>query len=185
MSEAAAAPDVDVAAGLAARTIVCVGCRGVVPDVHGPIHRYMTAAPGCWRAYTELMAGGLPPSPELGLAVDAFAVTHPGVQGPQSTPSVWIHLMTLCLVLERRWPVTRAIDLRRLAADRFAAWPWLERPAEMGDVTAIDLHRAVAAGDGVLAMDLTHRWIHGAWTAWSAHHPAVRERADWLAKLLG
>jgi len=151
----------------------------------GPIHRYMTASPGCWRAYTELMAGGLPPSTEAGLAVDAFAVTHPGVAGPQSTPSVWVHLITLCCTLERGWPVDRAVFLRRLGADGFRGWPWLDRPAGMGVVSAIDVDAAVRARDGSAATDLTRRWVNGAWAAWADHHPAVRSRADELTRRLG
>ena len=165
--------------------IACVGCHGLVPDVDGPIHRYMTAAPGCWQAYTGLLGGGLPPSPAAGLCVDAYAVTHPGVPGPQSTPSVWVHLVTLCFVLERGWPVDQAIRLRRLAADSFDGWPWLAPPESMSDVTAIDLARALEARNGGLAIELTRRWVDGAWAAWSDHHRAVRSRADQLARLLG
>ncbi len=153
--------------------------------VDGPIHRYMTAAPGCWRAYTGLMAGDLPPGPETGLAVDAFAVTHPGVAGPQSTPSVWIHLITLCCTLERGWPVERANLLRRMGADSFRGWPWLERPGGMGDVSAIDVAAALQLGDGAAAGDLTRRWVRGAWAAWSTHHGAVRTRASELVSKLG
>ena len=171
--------------GAAVGTISCVGCRGLVPDIDGPIHRYMTAAPGCWRAYTELLGGGLPPSPAAGLIVDAYAVTHPGVPGPQSTPSVWTHLLTLCFVLERRWPVDQAIRLRRLAADSFRAWPWLEPPESMGDVSAIDVCRALEARDGGRAIDLTRRWVDEAWSAWAARHDPVRARADELARRLG
>jgi hypothetical protein len=167
------------------RTIICVGCRAVVPDLEGPIHRYMTAAPGCWQAYTELLGGGLPPGPAVGLTVDAYAVTHPGVPGPQSTPSVWIHLVTLCFVLERRWPVDQAIRLRRFAADSFRGWPWLTPPESMGEVTAIDLSRALADGDGTSAISLTKRWVDGAWAAWASHHHAVRARAEELSRLLG
>jgi hypothetical protein len=165
--------------------VECVGCRGVVPVIDGPIHRYMTASPGCWRAYTELMGGGLPPSPHAGLIVDAYAVSHPGVAGPQSTPSVWIHLTTLCFVLERRWPPDQAIRLRRVAADAFRGWPWLERPDHMAEVSAIDVSKAVGSGDGALAIDLTRRWVNGAWIAWSTHHAAVRSRVDELARSLG
>ena len=165
--------------------IACVGCHGLVPDVNGPVHRYMTAAPGCWQAYTGLLGGGLPPSPAAGLSVDAYAVTHPGVPGPQSTPSVWVHLVTLCFVLERRWPVEHAIRLRRVAADAFAGWPWLGPPASMGEVTAIDLSRARGEGDGQRAIDLTQRWVEGAWAAWTDHHRAIRARADSLTRLLG
>ena len=165
--------------------VACVGCGGVVPRVDGPVHRYMTASPGCWRAYTELLAGGLPPSPASGLTVDAYAVTHPGVPGPQSTPSVWTHLLTLCFVLERRWPVERAIHLRRTGADAFDRWPWLTPPDSMGAVTAIDIDAAIRARDGSAAVDLTRRWVDGAWAAWGSHHAAVRGRADSLSRLLG
>lgn len=171
--------------GRSASAVECVGCRGLVPDIDGPIHRYMTASPGCWRAYTELMAGGLPPSPESGLAVDAYAVTHPGVRGPQSTPSVWIHLLTLCCTLERGWPVERAVLLRRLGAESFRGWPWLERPAFMGDVTAIDLAAAISARDGSGATELTRRWIQGAWGAWDGQHETIRVRATELVAKLG
>jgi hypothetical protein len=174
------------APGAVARsTIECVGCGGCVPDVDGPIHRYMTASPGCWRAYTELMAGNLPPSRLSALAVDAYAVTHPGIAGPQSTPSVWIHLVTLCCVLERGWSIERAVFLRRLGADSFRAWPWLPRPEAMGDVTAVDLKAAIDRGDGATAVDLTGRWVGGAWAAWSDQHPAVRSRATELVSRLG
>jgi len=168
-----------------ATEIACVGCAGRVPDIDGPIHRYMTAAPGCWRAYTELMAGGLPPSPAAGLVVDAYAVTHPGVPGPQSTPSVWIHLVTLCFELERGWPVEQAVRLRRVAADAFDRWPWLDPPASKGPVTAIDLARILDAGDGATAVALTRRWVDGAWAAWVDRHRAVRARADSLTSRLG
>lgn len=164
--------------------IECVGCRGLVPDVDGPVHRYMTASPGCWQAYTELMAGGLPAVTEAGLAVDAYAITHPGVPGPQSTPSVWIHLLTLCCTLERGWPVERAVFLRTLAANSFDRWPWLERPDRMGAVTAIDIADAVRLGDGAAVVARTVSWARDAWGAWSAHHPVVRARADALVRNL-
>jgi hypothetical protein len=159
------------------RIVSCVGCGGLVPEEDGPIHRYMTASPGCWRIYTELAAAGMPASPLSGLTVDAYAVTHPGVPGPQSTPSVWIHLLTLCFVLERGWPVEQAIRLRRLAADAFAGWRWLERPATMGEVTVVDVADAAAPE---VAEELVGRWVREAWTAWSVHRPAVRARVDEL-----
>jgi len=161
-------------------SIACVGCRGLVPDEDGPVHRYMTASPGCWRIYTELGAGSMPRAARSGLTVDAYAVTHPGVPGPQSTPSVWIHLVTLRLVLEEGWAVDQAVRLRRVAADAFDGWPWLDRPEAMGEITVVDVGRAVEAGDGPRAADLVEAWIDNAWGAWSTHHAAVRDRADEL-----
>jgi hypothetical protein len=162
------------------RGVDCVGCRGLVPDEDGPIHRYMTASPGCWRIYTELGAGLMPPSPRSSLTVDAYAVTHPGVPGPQSTPSVWVHLVTLCAVIEKGWGVEQAVRLRRVGADAFDRWPWLERPDSMGEVTVVDVAAAVEEGDPARATDLIEAWVGAAWGAWSAHHPALRTRTDEL-----
>lgn len=160
------------------RPVVCVGCRGLVPDEDGPIHRYMTASPGCWRIYTELGAGAMPRTARSPLSVDAYAVTHPGVVGPQSTPSVWVHLVTLCAVIEKGWSVEHAVRLRRVGADAFERWPWLDRPDPMGEVTVVDVAGAVAAGEADRANDLVAAWVDAAWGAWSAHHPAVRARTD-------
>jgi hypothetical protein len=159
-------------------SVACVGCRGLVPDEDGPIHRYMTASPGCWRIYTELGVGSMPQMPRSTLTVDAYAVTHPGVPGPQSTPSVWIHLVTLCAILEKGWPVGQAVRLRRTAADAFEGWPWLERPDAMGAVTAVDVAGAVALGDAARSRDLVGAWVDGAWAAWSDHHDPVRARTN-------
>jgi hypothetical protein len=122
----------------------------------------------------------MPGTARSGLTVDAYAVTHPGVPGPQSTPSIWIHLVTLCAVLERGWAVEHAIRLRRLAADAFDRWPWLDRPDSMGEITVVDIDRAVEAGDRLRASDLVEGWIDAAWGAWSGHHSAVRARTDEL-----
>jgi Family of unknown function (DUF5946) len=167
---------------IGAGLVPCAGCRGLVPDEEGPIHRYMTASPACWRIYAELNAGGLPAAPRAPLVADAYAVTHPGVPGAQSTPSVWIHLLTLCFALERGWPVDQAVRLRRLAADAFAGWPWLERPDAMGDISAVDVRRTLDDGDVRGAADLVERWVYGAWAAWAIHHDGVRARADDLTR---
>ncbi len=160
--------------------VACVGCGGLVPDQDGPVHRYMTASPGCWRAYTELAANGWPPSPKAALAVDAYAVTHPGVRGPQSTPSVWIHLIALCLLLERGWALDQAVRIRRVAADAFDGWPWLEPPASMGEATVRDVDETIEAEgrDSTAAVAALERWVAAAWDAWSDDHVAVRTRAD-------
>lgn len=152
--------------------VPCVGCGALVPDIDGPTHRYIGASPGCWAIYTELGAGGLPASELSTMAVDAYAVQHPGVPGPQSTPSVWVHLIALHLVLEAGWPVTRAIRLRAAAADAFDGWPWLEPPRSMGGLTV--LHVAKRAGRDSSVVD---RWVRGAWEAWRNQHAAVRSRA--------
>jgi len=156
--------------------VACVGCGALVPDVTWPIHRYIGASPGCWSIYAEVYGGGLLPplrAPYGALIVDAYAAQHPGVPGPQSTQSVWVHLIALQLVLEGGWATTRLIDLRKAVGEVFPDLPWLEPPPSMGEVTFPDLD---AASDGPLD-DLAARWVEGVWNAWAIHHEVVRARA--------
>jgi hypothetical protein len=154
----------------------CVGCGALVPDIDGPTHRYIGASPGCWAIYTELAGGGLPASPLSALAVDAYAVQHPGVPGPQSTPSVWIHLIALQLSLDGGWRMDQLMRIRAAAADSFDGWPWLEPPGSMGDVTVVD----VAAPDSAARSDTVDRWVRAAWEAWRSSHAVIRVRASTL-----
>jgi hypothetical protein len=160
----------------------CIGCGAIVSDVEGPTHRYMLAAPGCWAAYTTLLAtAGLPlPAPHGALTVDAYAVQHPGEPNPQAVQSVWVHLITLHLALERDWPIDRLVAIRRLGADASDGWGWLGPPASMGTVTAIDVARA----DPTARRDLVRAWVDGAWRAWSDRHDTVRDRAADLLRRL-
>jgi hypothetical protein len=50
----------------------------------------------------------------------------------------------------------------------------------MGDATAIDLVTATKRGELERLPDLNTAWVTGAWTAWSAHHAAIRATADGL-----
>ena len=57
----------------------CPGCGLVAGPAEGPTHAYIGASPGCWARYGELLAAGVPPPAPGQLAVDAYAVQHPGV----------------------------------------------------------------------------------------------------------
>ena len=166
----------DEATGL----VPCIGCGALVPDVAWPVHRYIGASPGCWAIYAETMGGGLfgpIPAPWGPLMVDAYAASHPGVPGPQSTPSVWIHLVAMQLVLEGGWRTDQLVRIRTLAADAFDGLGWLEPPVSMGDVTIVHLDEAsVEPLD-----DLARRWVEGVWASWSAHHEPVRA---WAGRLV-
>jgi hypothetical protein len=164
--------------------VPCIGCGGLVPDVEGPSHRYMLASPGCWAAYTQTLSGGNGGSwvqPHGALTVDAYAVQHPGVPNPQATQSVWVHLITLHLALEGGWPVEQLVRIRRFGADSSAGWPWLEPPASMAPVTAIDV---VEAGRHE-SRELVRGWVEGAWAAWAEHHSEVCDEAARLVAKLG
>ncbi len=159
------------------KLVPCVGCGALAPGGDGPTHPYIGASPGCWQAYGELLArdfGGQGPPPIAGLAVDAYAVQHPGVPGRRSSQSVAIHLMILGLVLERGMDPERAIRARRHFTHR--DFPWLEPPASQGAVTVLDV---LAARDLAEHAERVERWARSAWAAWSAHHDTVR---GWLVR---
>ena len=145
----------------------------------------MLASPGCWEAYGGLLGGAFAgvelPDPHGSLTVDAYAVQHPGVPNPQATQSVWVHLVTLQLALEEGWPASQFVRIRRFGADSSAGLTWLEPPASMGPVTAIDVSES--APDAVA--ETVRAWVDGAWAAWGEQHGAVRARAAELVRRLG
>ena len=87
-----------------APTVRCFGCGGLVPQMDGPTHRYMLSSPGCWHVYGQVLVRDYT-DPALRdvhrLTVDSYAVQHPGQPTPQAIQSVCVHLMSLCLIVER------------------------------------------------------------------------------------
>jgi hypothetical protein len=155
--------------------IPCPGCGGLFPETEGPTHRYMESSPGCWAAYGEILAreynGPAKYGPVLRLSVDAFAVQHPGRPSPQAIQSVAIHLIRLCLLLERKMPVEKANEIMLAATKRKADFFWLDPPDSLGEITVADIHRAGTVEEH---MRLVRDWAEGAWRAWQPHHEQIR-----------
>ncbi len=159
----------------------CQGCGGVVPGIEGPTHPYMLSAPGCWSLYGEVLAREYsdPAWSRLHrLTVDCYAVQHPQSRDRRNRQSVAIHLMSLCLVLERGGSDAEARALLSRSARRADEWPALPVPADLGAVTTADVHRA-ASLDAHLA--LVSEWAASAWGAWAAEHERVRGWLDGTA----
>ncbi|MCP5049599.1 MAG: hypothetical protein GY940_20685 [bacterium] len=34
----------------------CFSCGAPVPEIEGPVHRYMDSSPGCWKIFGEVLA---------------------------------------------------------------------------------------------------------------------------------
>ena len=155
------------------RLVRCPGCHALVADADEATHAYIGASAGCWAVHGEVSArwAGHAAWP---LAVDAYAVQHPGVPGRRSSQSVQVHLASLCLILEHGWsPAMGRMAKQRLLAGR-RTWEWLEPPADPGPVTILDL---VSVDDpGVFDAEV-HRWAHAVWDAWRAHQPVARGSA--------
>jgi hypothetical protein len=157
--------------------VPCPGCGGRFAHVVGPTHAYMESSPGCWAAYGALLATVYADA-SLGttrqLAVDAYAVQHPGQRSAQSIQSVAVHLISLCLAFEGELDPSHAVQSIRAAVSIKDRYHWLAPPSSAGGVTIADLPRDVPSAD---VQAFVRRWAAAAWSAWSPHHAVIR---SWL-----
>jgi hypothetical protein len=153
-----------------------------VPDTQELRSRnlYVDAAPGCFAAYAELI--GLESSdPNLGqshmLAADAYPAQHPGIPGRQSSQSVWVHLVGLCLMLEHGLDGLASARAKARLAAPDAVFEWLEPPPGRGSITVLDV---LETEPGPVHQAAVRRWAENVWQAWEPHHATVRARAAQL-----
>lgn len=153
-------------------------CKGWFADIDGPTHKYMQSTPGCWAAFGRVLAREYEDQRFFGvhrLTVDAYAVQHPGVATRQSIQSVGVHLVRLCLFLERNLSPGKANDAMLAAAKQKAQYHWLEPPASLGTITVADVEAAM----GVKAHESAVRaWAAQMWDVWASYHPIVRAWAS-------
>lgn len=164
---------------LSASTERCIGCGAIVPIVDGPIHRYMTSAPGCWAAYGEVAAHFLTDTAAGAyrqLCVDAYAVQHPGQPGPQATQSVGVHLVSLLAQLELSLPVERSWAVLERGIQQKGFFTWLTPPTFEAAYTVLFMRTNL--DDPLWA---AREWAVSAWRAWAAHHAHVRAWYDELS----
>ena len=159
-------------------TVRCHDCGAMVPGIPElrADHLYVGAIAGCWAAYTQLMGRQLSDPRLTGvhmLAVDVYMAQHPGTPGRQAAQSVWVHLVGLCLVLEHDFNVVMSARAKARVAAPDATFEWLAPPASLGAVTVLDVLAAPDA-EGATAV---RRWAESVWSAWTAHHAAIRARA--------
>jgi hypothetical protein len=111
------------------------------------------------------------------LAVDAYAVQHPGQPGPQATQSVGGHLVSLYSQLEARQPIARAAAVLTRGIEQKGFFTWLTPPSFEGGHTILFMRDHL--DNPALA---AREWAQSAWRAWSAQHAQVRAWYDKLAK---
>ncbi len=162
------------------RTTTCFGCGALVADIDGPTHAYILSAPGCWQRYCEILAAEfVDPArwPAHQLSVDAYAVGHPSNPDRRNRQSVAVHLVSLCLLLERHCPPERAPKLRAalLEAHRASGFPSLDPFPAPAALTVVDAAGAPDPGEHIQRVQ---RWATSAWQAWDQYHDQVRAWAD-------
>jgi hypothetical protein len=152
----------------------------ILPALDGPVHRYMESSSACWAEYGKVLAREYSDQELMGgchrLTTDTFAVQHPGKPSPQSIQSVAIHLIALHVVLELGWTHDEARALLSRAAEHMT-FQWLDRPENLGNITAADVARA---GSNAEHMGAVLSWASDAWRAWSPHHAQIRAWAGIL-----
>jgi hypothetical protein len=160
-------------------SVHCPGCGAEAPDV--PELRsgglYVGAAAGCWAAYTELIGRQVSDAALAEshmLSVDVYMAQHPGVPGRQSSQSVWVHLVGLCLSLELGYEGRASAHAKARVAVPDAEFPWLEPPKSLGEVTVFDVLAAPADETDIAV----RRWAEAVWRAWERHQPVIRARAE-------
>ena len=156
----------------------CPGCGLVLTRRGGPLHVYLGASSACWELFQRL-AGSSGPQPDpvrvRRLVQDTYAAQHPGTRARRAVQSVALHLMDLCVQLERDGEVRRLVPvLGRMPARKSLELHWLDPPAIRGTMTVVD---ALRAGDGEERAVLVEAWARQVWAAWEPHHDTVR---GWL-----
>jgi hypothetical protein len=156
---------------------VCSGC-GLMLSVHGgPTHAYLGASAACWALHERLRTDVALRNDETTyrLMNAAYAAQHPGSHERRCVQSVGVHLMSLCVVLERASEERRVESvLGRAPVRKRPMLHWLEPPAPNGGRTISDV---LAADHGdARAVEVT-AWAEDVWAAWKPHHGTVR---GWL-----
>ena len=155
----------------------CPGWGLVYPRRDEPTHAYIGASAGCWARYLELLALEFG-NPALmrwhRLTVDAYTAQHPGVPERRSAQSVHVHLVGLCLTLERGVdPATVAKAMRGMADGRVHAW--LAPPPL---ATEVGLPQVIVAAGGSDYPAVSRAWAEAVWRAWASHHDLIRSEAE-------
>lgn len=146
----------------------------MVPDVTGPVHAYMHAAPGCWALYCGLedwkasLAASHDAPTLIQHLVDSYAVQHAANPDRRNRQSVAVHLMSLCASLEQGIPGARLRHLTGTWTGR--EYPLLVPRPQAYQLTVRDLADAPEQDRPGLVADLAR----SAWTAWSGHHDQIR-----------
>lgn len=111
------------------------------------------------------------------LLTDTYAAQHPGVAERRAIQSVCVHLILLCATLERQWPSSRAVALRRRALARPLPFRRLDPPTPLGTLTVL---HPVAAEDADDRGRRVRDWAADVWADSRTDQDQVRGWVDAL-----
>jgi len=163
-----------ISAMAAGTRVECPQCGAPVPDIDGPVHKYVPAAPGCWKTFGEVQADELQRfgySPAHRLVVDAYMAQHPGDGSDRrDRQSVFAHLCGLYARLELDLPAAATTDvLGRVVASR-DDFPVLRRDDGPGRLTILDM---IGSRDVDIYDQRARAWGEAVWRSWTSHHGKI------------
>ena len=168
-----------MSAPLPETAVSCPQCGAVVPDSDGPVHAYVPSAPGCWAAFGALRADEVlrfPMSLTANLVVDAYMAQHPGDgTDRRDRQSVFVHLVSLCAVIERDGSPSRSPDVLRAILARATVFPVLHRDRGPGKLTVLSATDATSVEDHDARVNA---WAVSVWGSWREHHSTIRAALD-------
>ena len=146
-------------------------CKGEFEAIDGPVHPYMESTPGCWAAYSRVLALEYRNYRDLRavyrVTADTYAVQHPGAPSRKSIQSVWGHLVVLHFYLDRGYDGEQA----RLQHKRFLELGpelvWLPPPDFAG---ALNVGHVAAAVDVRDHIRRAREWADSVYAQWRAQH---------------
>ena len=157
----------------------CPECKALVPKVDGEHpHQYIGGSPGCWAMYGEVLAREYSDPTYMSvhrLTVDAHSVQHPGKSDRRSAQSVYGHLVSLYLVMEKNLDHNSATKALKTFVEKKLDLVWLQPPENLGKITIVDIH---SAGDAEEHRKLVKSWAATVWEAWKIHHAVISTLAN-------
>jgi Family of unknown function (DUF5946) len=158
--------------------VACPGCGLELPELDAPAPAQLGASPACWALYGRLLVreyGDLADGLVHRLTVATYAIQHPDRSKHRSPASTALHLIALCLVLERGASAQQTTPLIAGMLERPPAFRRLEPPRPNGTMDVSDVVRARAPDEHAR---LVWQWARDVWSAWAPHHAQVRRWID-------
>ncbi|MCO7226064.1 DUF5946 family protein [Pleionea sp. CnH1-48] len=156
----------------------CVGCGAELMAMEGPTHPFMRSSAACWNLFGIFMAKEYsePAYRESSaLAVDCYAVQHPGPDNRRANQWMATRLMSLCLVLEYSFEQNQAsAAVSEMIRQFHPVFDRLQPPADRGHVT---IQNVAVAQTPVAQRQWVQQWAESCWQAWRPHADQVRH---WL-----
>jgi hypothetical protein len=162
---------------MTSKKITCFSCGALVPDIAGPVHKYLASAPGCWNMYGEILAKEYAVEnydPILHrITVDAYAVQHPGVPSKQTINSANFHLIRLYSIYEKDLDPAHASTIMKNVSESkelHTQFKWLDPPSFDSTINVADV---IQAKDLDEHKKIFMKWGQSVWNAWKEKHGNV------------